>query len=165
MSGWHELGSGHSPSPHFPLISCVACQCQCLCRAFLEISTWLNHKLTGHDWKVISFHSYSRCCLIICDVGHVGGVVKGPQGALVGRGRANASICLHFWHNVSKYFPHHNTTEKQFCLNWFQMGQKMETLIEILMFLTLVHKGPFTPSSVLTFFNLRTLAGDKEKLF
>lgn len=121
--------------------------------------------LTGHDWKVICSQFYSRCCLIICDVGHVGGVVKGPQGALVGRGRANASICLHFWHNVSKYFPHHNTTEKQCCLNWFQMGQKMETLIEILMFLTLVHKGPFTPSSVLTFFNLRTLAGDKEKLF
>ena len=45
------------------------------------------------------------------------------------------------------------------------MSRKMETLIETLMFLTLVHKGPFTPCSVLTFFNLRTLAGDKEKLF
>ena len=32
--------------------------------------------------------------------------------------------------------------QKQCCLNQFQMSSKMETLIAILMFLTLVHKGP-----------------------
>ena len=75
-----DTSAGPGPtSPHFLLISCVACQCQCLCRAFLEICTWQNH----NDWPWLDLHHsqfYFGYCLIICDVGHVGAVMwRGPR--------------------------------------------------------------------------------------
>ena len=163
-----DTSAGPGPtSPHFLLISCVACQCQCLCRAFLEICTWQNH----NDWPWLDLHHsqfYFGYCLIICDVGHVGAVMwRGPReqvwGAAGEAGLMPAFVSISDTKSQNTLPTTHKV--KHFCLNWFQMSLEMETLIEILMFLTLVHKGPFTLSSVLTFFNLRTLAGDKEKLF
>ena len=122
MSGWHELGSGMSgylcwARPHIasfpPHLLCSVSVSVSLSRIpgnlYMTKSYWLV-MIGSSSFSILFWILFDNLWCWSCRSCYV----KGPQGASVGssrRGWANASICLHFWHNVSKYFAHNTQGE------------------------------------------------------